>query len=124
MKRVYLLCFLCFWISGVVCLANREWKPGYLVTHANDTLRGMIDYRGQGNDWADCIYKPSLEAQEQTYSPQEVQWIVYDSGLSFKSVKLKNQKVDGYFFVRSFVEGARSLSYLEMEITGDSTYAC
>lgn len=124
MKRVCLLCFLCFCVSGAVCRANREWKPGYLVTHANDTLRGMIDYRGQGNDWADCIYKSSLETQEQKYFPQEIKWILYDSGLSFKSVKLKNQKVDGCFFVRSLVEGARSLSYLEMEITGDSTYAC
>ncbi len=65
-----------------------------------------------------------MEAQEQNYSPGQIKWIVYDSGLSFKSLKLKNQKIDGSFFVRSLVEGARSLSYLEMEITSDSVYAC
>lgn len=100
----------------------KEWKPGYLITHENDTLHGLIAYTGGGNEWEYCTFKSNSEAEEQAFLPKDIKSYTYDSGLCFKSMNVTVGKMKGLYFVRSLVDGVCSISNLNVEVTSDSVY--
>lgn len=117
-----LVCVATCLVISADLFAGKEWKSGYLVTNSNDTLRGLIALRGNGNNWENCLYKMTPDASEQLFTPNEVRCFLYDSKLFYKSMDIHTGRVNRRMFVRSLVDGLCSLSNLEMQIDADSTY--
>jgi len=55
MKKVYKLLLIA--ILPVFCLAQSNFKPGYVVTLKGDTLRGEVDYKEWGHNPAEVRFK-------------------------------------------------------------------
>ena len=65
-----LLLFLAISIQGVQ--AQKNFRPGYIVRLAGDTLRGEVDSR-EGNVSAErCQFRPSAQAASTTYQPADL----------------------------------------------------
>jgi hypothetical protein len=58
MKYLYLSAFLLFFTSSV--LAQSNFKPGYIVTGKNDTVKGFVDYKGWENNPKEFAFKTDL----------------------------------------------------------------
>lgn len=119
-KEAMALCII--FLVSLPLQANKEWKPGYIITLSNDTLNGWVAFHEVGNNWKYCNFRTGLHEQEQVFTPYELRKYGVDSAFCYKSLEINNGKIEGKYFVRSLVEGVRNLSFLEMEICADSVY--
>lgn len=71
MKHLYaLFCVLTF--IQFNAKAQRNFKPGYIVTLSGDTTKGFIDYKEWNQNPRDITFKTTEQASLQQYSPKEI----------------------------------------------------
>lgn len=92
--------------------AQSDFRNGYIVKNNNDTVYGLINYKGNKANAKKCIFKEEINSEKQTYSPEELTsyrfidskyYISKNINIGNKSEKLFleyliNGKVDIYYF--------------------------
>jgi hypothetical protein len=68
MKYFYSLIILSFFGTSFLH-AQSNFKPGYVVNAANDTLKGFVDYREWGANPETIFFKKDLSSKMQEYTP-------------------------------------------------------
>ena len=68
---------------ALIGFAQTNFKPGYVVTLEQDTLRGTIDHRGDVRNSKLVVFR-NEKGEQQKYSPEEIKGYVVD-GTAFKS---------------------------------------
>lgn len=53
-------------------LAQKNFRPGYVVRLGGDTLRGEVDVRGQQRMARQCLFRPGAEAPTTLYQPADL----------------------------------------------------
>jgi hypothetical protein len=53
-------------------LAQADFRPGFIVNNAGDTLRGWIDYRSGGKNFRICSFKKEEGREPVDYSPADI----------------------------------------------------
>jgi hypothetical protein len=71
MKYFYLLLCLLILIQ-FNATAQRNFKPGYIVTLKGDTTKGFIDYKEWNQNPGDITFKTTEQATTQQYSPNNI----------------------------------------------------
>jgi hypothetical protein len=67
MKYLVIACLL---ICPLLCMAQRNFVPGYVVISKGDTLKGFIDYREWARNPKSVEFKPDLQHNAtETYNP-------------------------------------------------------
>jgi hypothetical protein len=62
-----------FLILGIIkTSAQSDFRSGYIVTNNNDTLYGLIDYKGSSANKHECLFKENKKAKQQKYTPDEI----------------------------------------------------
>jgi hypothetical protein len=84
MKRIFILLFLALPGLG---FCQSDFKDGYIITPANDTLRGLVDYRENQRANESCVFKQSTGSII-TYSPGQI------AGYGFVNDKFYLSKFD------------------------------
>lgn len=69
MKQIYFV-FL-FTLFTAQAFAQKDFRPGYIVQQG-DTLKGLVDYRGNTRSAKLTTFKRSPEAAEQEYAPADI----------------------------------------------------
>lgn len=87
MKKVLLIFFAL--LSFLPLRAQTDFRPGYVVTYANDTLRGLIDYREGQKKYEACFFKRSPEATVEKFTAGAIQGyrFVHDKFFASKNIK-------------------------------------
>ncbi|WP_418496315.1 hypothetical protein [Coprobacter sp.] len=104
-----LISVLLIFIPEILFAANKEWKPGYVVTTQNDTIEGYIAYRKSMEDQEKCLFKKDMRSPEFNYTPNELISYRYDDGLCFQSKNIKTAHLNGKYFVECLLEGIINL---------------
>ena len=65
-------------------MAQQDFRPGYIVTSASDTLRGEVDYRGDIALSELCRYRNGSE-QPREFEPEDIRAYGFADGRSFVS---------------------------------------
>jgi len=81
--------------------AQSDFKPGFIITNSNDTIRGFIDYQKNSINAKECVFKKTEDAAETTYTPRDI-----------KSYRIENSK----YYVSKTVKGERI--FLEFLLNG------
>lgn len=89
-------------IAPISSLAQRGFKPGYLVTPSGDSLRGLIRFDNKTRSAGPCVFKADAKAPAQEYLPGMI--------TSFRYVN------NSYFVSRSV--GRSSDVFLEVVVKG------
>lgn len=71
MKYLYALLFL-FVVSTFQSQAQRNFKPGYIVTLKGDTTKGFVDYKEWNENPREITFKTTEQAASQQYSPDNI----------------------------------------------------
>jgi len=104
-KNILLALFL---LQSVFVFAQSNFKPGSVITNANDTLRGYIDYRTDEMNTRICRFKTNLNDKEaQSFAPGEI------AGFRFTD--------EGKFYVTRTIEiiaGQPQTVFLEFLVKG------
>lgn len=99
---IFLLCF-----NGLK--GQTDFRQGYVITNENDTVNGLIDYRGDTGNSQKCVFKVGETSVVKEYKPFDIQ------GYRFKDSKYyvsKTVLVDGakvHLFLEFLVHGTADL---------------
>lgn len=108
MKRLILL-------KTLLCLAEfsfsqTDFRKGYVITNARDTLFGLVDYREKAIAYESCDFKASKGQNTITYEPSSIIGYGFENDKSFQSreISIKNQPSQ-VAFLEVIVSGPVSL---------------
>lgn len=71
LKQLY--CALLIALAAPLCHAQTASLPGYVVSLAGDTTRGVVANQAGGRAALSCRFKPAPQAEFTTYSPAQLQ---------------------------------------------------
>ncbi|ANW97362.1 hypothetical protein AXE80_14125 [Wenyingzhuangia fucanilytica] len=61
--------------------SQTDFREGYLINKSNDTIYGLIDYKGNRANAMKCVYKKNIHSNSVTYTPEDI------NGYRFKNSK-------------------------------------
>ncbi len=96
--------------------SNIEWMNGYIITHSNDTIHGILGYRNGNGDWRECLFKNSPQSEIITYIPEEIISYGYEKGLTYVSKEIDIPHFKKYVFIETLLTGNINLYYLKIGV--------
>lgn len=91
--------------------AQTDFRPGYIITNAGDTVYGKIDYRGDLYMSSKCKFKYENDSICK-YSPHDIHSFRFIDGKYYVSRELKDKKA----FLEYLVNGEVSFYYMRDEL--------
>ena len=92
------------------------FQPGYVITNENDTLHGLIDYRGDTRNAKRCDFKTDLNSSVQEFTPQTIKGYRFIDGKYYVSKIIKSNDKEVQIFLEYLVNGINDL-YFYADIT-------
>jgi hypothetical protein len=68
----YIILAALFFFAIFELTAQSDFRKGYIIKNNNDTLWGLIDYKGNKANARICIYKKDNESEKQIFTPEEI----------------------------------------------------
>jgi hypothetical protein len=114
-------------LSGANCLAQADFRKGYIISNAGDTLRGLVDYREGVKAYRSCDFKKSETDNTVTYEPEHIIGYGFPDDKYFQSRHIKEHEQDStVVFLELIVKGLVSLYRFEknfyVEKRGDTLF--
>jgi len=91
--------------------AQASFRPGYVLTNNNDTIKGFIDFRNNDKNSKKCVFRKDLKTEVQTYSPGEIKEYRISNGKYFVSREVVIKERKEQFFLEYMVDGITDLYY-------------
>lgn len=108
MKRLALLIIIIF--IAEFSFSQTDYRNGYIITNAGDTLIGLIDYREQAKGYKSCVFKVSNDQNPTNYEPNSIIGYGFENDKFFQSreISIKNQSSQ-VVFLEVIIKGLVSL---------------
>lgn len=107
MKPHRLLTILFLFATGIL-YSQTNFKPGYIITSNNDTVKGEIDYRGDELMAETCRFRLHETAEEIKYSPNDIVAYRFNDNKYFIAKELNGKKV----FLEFLIKGKINMYYV------------
>lgn len=92
--------------------AQTDFRNGYYITLENDTVFGLLDYRGEVKNSQTCVFKNDDSAEPQKFNPGEIQSYRFTDGKFYVSKKIETDSVERNVFLEFLVDGITNLYFL------------
>lgn len=102
----YIITILTIVIVGFTDLiAQSDFRDGYIIKNNNDTIVGLIDYKGNNSNSKKCIFKYDVNSESQMFFPTDL--IAY-------------RFIDGKYYITKQISksGTKEMIFLEYLING------
>ena len=112
--RLLYLCAFCFFMTTMQ--AQRNYRPGFIITLQKDTIYGQIDFRTDKMNEQRCVFRDDNTLQVRTYELFDIWGYRFtDDGKMYvsKSVTLKMGEYPLDVFLEYLVKGMKSLYYMD-----------
>lgn len=108
MKKLLLLIALIYITK--FSFSQTDYRKGFVITNAGDTLSGLVDYREKAKAYKSCDFKASKVQNAITYEPGSIIGYGFENDKFFQSreISIKNQPSQ-VVFVEVIVSGLVSL---------------
>jgi hypothetical protein len=109
MKKTFFIFFTLFF-SVALSMAQTNPKPGYIITNAGDTVRGILDFRTNQVLSKKCVFQANGESESKTYKPGEIESFRFDhNGKYFVTRRLNIFGAPELYFAEFMVQGMMNL---------------
>ena len=110
MNRLIILT-ITFFILSTKLNAQTDFRNGYIVKNNDETIYGLIDYKGNKANSKKCVFKKDADSERQEFSPDEIKaYRFLDSKYYIsKSIKLEDQET--LLFVEYLINGTVDIFY-------------
>lgn len=108
--------FLSVWLilcSFTSAYSQSNFRKGFIITNANDTVLGFVDFRSDNINSKICKFKPQLNDPETHYVPGQIYGFRFVDDQKFyvsKTVTIDDVNID--VFLEFLVQGMKNLYYL------------
>jgi hypothetical protein len=115
-KRIIIFqCISLIWIRG---FGQTDFRNGFIIKNSGDTVRGLIDYRGDIRNSKICTFKSAESGVVLRYKPFNIAAYRFDKGRFYVSKTVRSGDEIKSCFVEFLVHGRKNLYYLRDD-TGD-----
>ena len=91
--------------------AQSNFQPGFIITNDNDTISGLVDYRGDMRSSTICTFKVDNTGNAQEYKPEEIKgYRILDSKF-YISKEVNSENQTKMLFLEYLVNGISDLYY-------------
>ena len=91
LMRTYLAIFLCL-VSSIGAVAQLDFRPGYVITLQNDTIKGEVNYRSNSKGYQSCMFRQNKATTE--YDPTQITGYGFFNDKAFKSGVIEGSFVE------------------------------
>lgn len=98
-------------LSGFPVLAQTDFRNGYYITHENDTVFGLVDYRGEVRNSQTCVFKKNDVAEPVRFNPSEIQAYRFTDGKFYISKLINTGDEEKTVFLEFLVDGITNLYF-------------
>jgi len=117
MKHAILL--LTIFSLGVLNLYSQtDFRSGYIIKNNNDTLYGLIDFRGNVANTKKCIYKKEVNSEKQEFYPSELMAYRFTDGKYYVTRTIKSGETKDQLFLEYLINGLVDVYYY-CDLNGD-----
>lgn len=99
-------------------MAQSDFRPGFIVTNAGDTIHGKIDYRGDQVMGSMCRFKENEEGPTEKYLPRDISAFRFTDNKYFVSREIMLDNSMEEVFLECLVRGEMSVFYYR-SVKGD-----
>ena len=109
LSKACLLFLLLLYLSDLQ--GQTLFRPGYVITNENDTLHGLIDYRGDTRNAKRCDFKADLNSSVQEFTPFTIKGYRFVDSKYYisRSIRINDQEVQ--IFLEYLVNGISDLYF-------------
>jgi len=118
MKNLKSLPAVIFLFISVVMNAQPGYKPGYIITLTNDTIRGKILFTSSQRNSEICCLETPESNKKKEYKPFEINGYRLNEGKYYISKRVPVYSDTLSLFVECIVQGRASFYYIEHKNTG------
>ncbi len=115
MKRLTLFMMLSVLACSSKVWSQTDFRPGYYITSAYDTIYGFIDYRGDIRNSKTCDFRTAPDRETVSFKPGEILGYRYDKGKYYISKTLESDGETKQLFLEYLVDGIADLYYFRDE---------
>lgn len=109
-KNIFLLVII-FLILSYFASAQTDFRPGYYITWENDTVYGLIDYRGEIRNSGFCSFKENETSEPVRFEPGEIKAYRFAESKYYISKKIKVDNEEKQVFVEFLLYGIINLYF-------------
>jgi hypothetical protein len=105
-------------VSLLLCIqifAQRDMKPGYIITNEDDTVYGQIDFQLESYNAENCFFLKANESNPKVYKPGDIKAYSITDDRFYVSEKVKINDIDKEVFLELLVKGKVNIYFLAPE---------
>lgn len=110
----FVILVLFIFIGPVAIFAQRDFRPGYVITSNGDTIHGFILYKAV-NSSAVCTFKKTETEIPQDFTPREIKSYRFDEGKFFVKRSIVRDSTATEVFLEFLISGKASFYYMRDE---------
>ena len=101
MKKLISVLLACLVLITYPGFAQKDFRAGYIVTLQQDTLKGLVNYKGDVKSAVECTFKSNASAEEQTFKPEALKGYGFTDNKKYEtkeiSIVSRKQNMAGQF---------------------------
>jgi len=91
--------------------SQSDFRNGYIIKNNNDTIYGLIDYRGNKANAKKCIYKKNDHSEKQEFTPTDLKAYRFSDSKYYISKSVKLEGVETTIFLEYLINGIVDILY-------------
>lgn len=110
MKKIILLGLILLF-NAIQLIAQSDFRNGYIINNQNDTIIGLIDYKGNKASAHKCTFRKSIKADNQIFTPKQIKGYRFIDSKYYisKAVDLDNETKQ--IFLEYLIDGVVDIFY-------------
>jgi hypothetical protein len=113
MKYLFSVGFV--FINALVLHAQSDFRNGYYINNNNDTVFGLINYKGNKANAKKCIYRENIDSKNQLFTPDQIKGYRFINSKYYVSKTVYNETKTEQLFLEYLLSGIIDLYYYRDE---------
>ena len=99
--------------------SQSNFRNGYIIKNDNDTIYGLIEYKGNNLSSKKCFFKKGSDSEILKFSPDEIQAYRFIDGKYYVSKIVNTNEGKGKLFLEYLIHGAVDIYYYRDDNLGE-----
>lgn len=109
MKYLFIIGFVLLSITGL--MAQADFRNGYIINNNNDTIYGLIDFKGNKANATRCVYKEKIHSGIEQFSPYDIKGYRFINSKYYVSRIINADKEIKRVFLEYLINGIIDIYY-------------
>ncbi|WP_167615291.1 hypothetical protein [Maribellus sediminis] len=116
LKAIRLLLIILLF-TATTASGQTDFRPGYYITWENDTVHGLVDYRGNVRNSSFCAFKTNKDAEPIKFEPSDIKAYRFTNSKYYISKSIETEDGTKQVFLEFILDGITKLYFYATSYT-------